>query len=265
MHVTLPTKSFSSLLSRTKPAISKRSTLPILHCTKLEAKDGVLFATATDLDCTIHAKANGDGTKVEAEGSIAVSHEVLSDLMSVWPEDDKLTLRVVDSELTVKTAGREFSILTLPADEYPGEPDEEKPELTFTADICTALRTARIAAERESANPVLTGVYFEAGQTLKLVATDTHRLIICDTCVRTNLEKPLGFIVPPKQIAAFVHPGEATWSFGQNSIVITQGNATLRSRIIDGKFPEYRKVMPKVSDRMYTVDRGEINQRKSVV
>ncbi len=244
-------------------AVSSRNTLPILSNVLLETQDDRLKLTATDLDTAIRSVIPA---VVAENGAVAVPAGILSDVVSKLP-DAPVTLEMQDGKVTVRSGKSDYTILSLPAEDFPVVPEvSEGTDLTLPqATLKEMLRHTTFAASKEETRSILMGVLFEArGSTLTLVATDTHRLAWKQTVLGEEVANPVSAIVPARPLAELERVLKDTAEesvhirFGPSQVQFETNDVTLVSRVLDGQFPNYEKVIPKATERKITFDRNEL-------
>ena len=243
-------------------AVSSRNTLPILANVLLQTEDDRLKLTATDLDTAIRSVIPAT---VHENGEVAVPARVLGDVVSKL-SDAPVTLELQDGKVTVRSGKSDYTILSLPAEDFPVTPEvKDGGELRLPqSQLKEMLRMTTFAASKEESRSILMGVLFEArGDTLTLVATDTHRLAKKQSTLANPVENPLSAIIPAKPLAELERvlkdsaDEEITIRFGQSQVQFSTGDVTLVSRMLDGQFPNYEKVIPKNTERKITFARDE--------
>ncbi|MDQ3814677.1 MAG: DNA polymerase III subunit beta [Armatimonadota bacterium] len=243
-------------------AVSHRNTLPILSNVLLETEDDRVKLTATDLDTAIRCIIPAH---VAENGAVAVPAGILTDVVSKLP-DAPVTLEMQDGKVTVRCGKSDYMILSLPAEDFPVVPEvEDGTELTLPqATIKDMLRLTTFSASKEETRSILMGVLFEArGGAMTLVATDTHRLAWKRAQLGTEIVSPVTAIVPAKPLAELERLLKDTVDetvqvrFGASQVQFQTTDVTLVSRVLDGQFPNYEKVIPKNAERKITFDRNE--------
>ncbi len=261
MEVTADRAHLAQTLGIVARAISTRSTLPILSNVLVEASINQLTLTATDLDTSIRASLEA---KVKTPGTISVAANVLSEVVSSLPTSE-VDLQLKENQLHVRAGRARYQILILPADEFPSLPEvatEVALRLTQTA-LKDMIRQTLCAVAKEESNPILTGVLFEvrAGR-LNLVATDTHRLAWRSTKLSEAPKEKFSLIIPNRplnELQRLLKEGdsEVLIHLTENQVAFITEQATLISRVIDGQFPNYEKVIPQDTERAVTVNSKE--------
>ncbi len=263
MKVTCERSYLATALGVARRAVSARNTLPILSHVLLETQDDRLKLTATDLDTAIRCALPAS---VSENGSVALPAASLSDYVSKLP-DAPITLEMSDGKVIVRSGHSRFTLMSSPAEDFPDVPEvAQGTEITVSAaTLKEMLRLTAFAASKEESRSLLMGVLFEArGNVLTLVATDTHRLAWNQTQLTSEVAVPISAIVPAKPLIELerVLKNSAeemvTIRFGSSQVQFQSADATLVSRVLDGQFPNYEKVIPKQTERKVTFERNEL-------
>ena len=262
MKITCERSYLANALAVAGRAVSSRNTLPILSNILLETEDDRIKLTATDLDTAIRGVIPAG---VAENGAVAVPAGVLTDVVSKLA-DAPVTLEMQDGKVTVRSGKSDYTILSLPAEDFPVVPevpegtDIELPQATLKE----MLRHTTFAASKEETRSILMGVLFEArGQNLTLVATDTHRLAWKQTQLGSEVTTPVSAIVPARPLVELERLLADTVEetvhvrFGNSQVQFETADVTLVSRVLDGQFPNYEKVIPKAAERKIVFDRAE--------
>lgn len=241
-------------------AVERRQTLPILSNVLLTAQDGNLTLTATDLEVELSAKVE---LPVETPGAITLPARKLHDILRALPEDGTVAMSVEGDKATVRCGRSRFMLMTLPASDFPTLED-----LPFSGDIHLPQRTLRILIERthfamaqQDVRYYLNGLLLEvAPGVLRLVATDGHRLAFQELPTEVEVSEPRQVIVPRKGVMELMRlladsEAEVTLGLGTNHIRLVLGDIRLTSKLIDGKFPDYQRVIPPEGGRVVIADR----------
>ncbi|HEX8832913.1 MAG TPA: DNA polymerase III subunit beta [Abditibacteriaceae bacterium] len=262
MKITCERSYLATALGVAGRAVSNRNTLPILSNVLLETEDDRLKLTATDLDTAIRSVIPAT---VFENGAVAVPAGVLSDVVSKLP-DAPVSIEMQDGKVTVRSGKSDYTILSLPAEDFPVVPEvSDGTNLTLPqSTLKEMLRMTTFAASKEETRSILMGVLFEAkGSTLTLVATDTHRLAWKQTQLGEAVTTPVTAIVPARPLAELERVLKDTVDemvhirFGPSQVQFETGDVRLVSRVLDGQFPNYEKVIPKSVERKITFDRNE--------
>jgi DNA polymerase-3 subunit beta len=244
-------------LAHIQNVVERRTTIPILANVKLDAKDGRLTLTATDLDLTLMAH---EDAQVERPGITTVSAHTLFDIVRKLP--DGATLRLEQppgrTELTLAAARSEFHLPSLAADEFPAMPHEDL-DVRFALppkDLAKLIDKTRFAISTEETRYYLNGVHLHATKAggasmLRGVATDGHRL--------SRVEVALPIIVPKKAVGEIrkllEEQGDEPIQIAVSParIQFQSGRDLLVARLIDGTFPDYERVIPAGNERVATL------------
>jgi DNA polymerase III subunit beta len=246
MKFTISQEAFAEGLQNAVSAVNSRSTLPILSNVLLQASNGELVLTATDLDFTVRTKAEA---KVGKSGSTTLPARHLSTLVKDLPKTDIEVEVDGKSMATLKSGAGVYKIFGMPEAEFPGLPAfEGAVEFKLKAsDLKDGLRKTHYAISLDETRYVLNGIFFSfKGDKLTLVATDGRRLALAEV---NDLE------IPPSQERALHDDGEVVVRISQNMVQFDCGPTTLISKLVEGNYPNYVQVIPtKVNERV-TVER----------
>ncbi len=260
MKFTISQEAFAEGLQNAVSAVNPRSTLPILSNVLLQASDGELVLTSTDLDFTVRTKV---AAKVGKSGSTTLPARRLSTLVKDLPKTDIEVEVDSKSMATLKSGAGVYKIFGMPEAEFPGLPAfEGAVEFKLkAADLKDGLRKTHYAISLDETRYVLNGIFFSfKGDKLTLVATDGRRLALAEV---NDLEIPPSqereFIVRTKAISelmrALKDDGEVVIRLAQNMVQFDCGPTTLISKLVEGNYPNYVQVIPtKVNERV-TVER----------
>jgi DNA polymerase-3 subunit beta len=229
--------------------VERRHTLPILANVLLEHKDGGLFVTATDLEMQITAHAGLPGK--EAQG-VTVAARKLQDLLRALPEDAVLNVEASGSRMSVRAGRSRFSLQTLPASDYPriGVGQDEAQALTLPQrELRGLLKSVEFAMAQQDIRYYLNGMLLVVGgATLQAVATDGHRLSWASIAVAGDQQRQ-EVILPRKtvlELGKLLADSDepVTLELLPNQVRLRFGNVELTSKVVDGKFPDYNRVIP---------------------
>jgi len=231
--------------------------LPVLSGLHLVLSGDQLVVTGSDLELTIARtlEVNGDN-----DGSAVVPAKLLIDVVrSLEPGAIELDLSELD--LTIRGGRSEFSIRTIPTDEFPQLVSAEGPAVTIeAASFVAALRHVVAAASSDDSRPILTGVLLtpvEAG--LRLVATDSYRLAVSDIPGASILEGDQSVLVPSRALAEVRRvvgdAPELTLRLGESDAAFAIDGLVVTTRLIDGDFPKYEGLIPTGESNSLQVNR----------
>ncbi|WP_028753689.1 DNA polymerase III subunit beta [Rhizobium leucaenae] len=246
MKLTIPKSDLARVLTNVGRVIESRNTIPILGNVLLHADNGTLRVTGTDLDIVATDTAPAD---VSEPGAVCVDAKLLSDIAKKAGNDISLSLE--GDRLIVKSGRSVFKLATLPAADFPTL-GADKYDATFDIDLAALFGPVAFAISDEQTRYYLGGVFFHIKDgTATAVATDGHRL---SRNKGPSIPEFEGVIVPKKTVG-LLPKGVVSVQVSTAKIKITAGDFVLTSKLIDGTFPDYERVIPTSNDKMVTVDR----------
>jgi DNA polymerase-3 subunit beta len=247
MHLVIHKEDLTRALAATTKVVEARSTIPILSSVQLAASGDGLAITATDLDIIATAGVPAEVTK---PGNICVSAKLLNDIARKATGD--ITMTLDDDKLLVKSGRSRFSLATLSAEDFPTLGDD-KFDAEFEIDLAALFAPVSFAISTEETRYYLNGVFFKGGKS-EAVATDGHRL---GRHYGPELPAFDGIIVPRKTVG-LLPKGKVQVSVSPQKIRIVSDDVRITSKLIDGTFPDYERVIPKNNERVVTVDRDAL-------
>lgn len=267
MKFSLSRSHFLKALQHGNSVIERRTTVPILANILIDATgDDTVTFTSTDLEISIVETVPA---AIETKGSTTVSGKMLHDIVRKLPGDAEifLSLNKEQTRLIVESGKSHFELSILVPDDYPSVTVTDLPN-TFTVPAKTLLdlfdRTA-FAMSTEETRYYLNGIYMHAteDQKLRAVATDGHRMARMQAPLPKGAEGIPGVIISRKtvgQIQDMASDGGDDLQIGlsETQISVKFKNAYLISRLVDGQFPEYERVVPKNADKMFTFDPSQM-------
>jgi DNA polymerase III subunit beta len=257
-------------LGHIQSVVERRNTIPILSNVLIEAIGGsVIRVMATDLDMQIVETVDA---KVETPGATTVSAHLLFEIARKLPEGSEVSLSASDGEMLVRAGRYQSKLKTLPRDDFPVLAEGELPtsfELD-AKDIVRIIEKTRFAISTEETRYYLNGIFLHVtedgnGQ-LRAAATDGHRL------ARYTLPRPDGAesmpdVIVPRKCVSELHKllgeagdGRVQVELSPSKIRFTFGSAVLTSKLIDGTFPDYSRVIPTANDKLLRVDPKSFGQ-----
>ena len=258
-------------LSHVQSVVERRGTIPILSNVKIDAEEGKLHLTATDMDIAVVEHVNAS---VPEPGKTTVPAQTFYEIVRKLPDGSQVEITKADdaTKLVIKAGSSRFSLATLPVEEFPVMTEGELPfRFTITAAECNALiDKTRFAVSTEETRYYLNGIYLHATenqgvQVLRAVATDGHRLARVEVALPSGAAEMPGVIIPRKTIGEIKKLSEdgATQveiSLSESKIRFACGSAILVSKLIDGTFPDYERVIPTANDKIMEVDCKEFTK-----
>jgi DNA polymerase III subunit beta len=263
MKATIERATLLKCLGHVQSVVERRNTIPILSNVLIEASvDGSLRLMATDLDIQIVESVQA---KVETAGATTVSAHTLFDIVRKLPEGSEVRIEAAEGKMLVQANRARFNLQTLPRDDFPMIAEGALPT-SFDLEATTLIHIidkTRFAISTEETRYYLNGIFFHVSDdpvpVLKAAATDGHRL------ARVTMPRPDGaeampdIIVPRKCIAELRRlldevDGSVHIDLSPTKIRFDLGNAVLTSKLIDGTFPDYSRVIPTGNDKLLKID-----------
>lgn len=251
---------FLQPLSQVIGVVERKQTLPVLANFLISARDGEITITGTDMEVELIAAAPAD---VKGDGEITIPARKLVDIVRALPDGVSIGVTVEGDKATVSSGRSRFTLATLPATEFPATDQVETLETVKIQEVELKglLDKTSFAMANQDVRYYLNGLLFEFrdGQ-LRTVATDGHRLAICDHPNPVEVSSDRQLIVPRKgvlELARMLGDGEEEVEFalGKNHVRLVRGKTVLTSKLIDGRFPDYEAVIPVGTDREIKIDR----------
>lgn len=266
MKLSCSRKNLNFALNIVSLAVNSSTTLPVLNNILLKAADKKLYLSATNLEIAINYSIAAD---IKNEGAITIPAKLLTSYVA-FLEDDNVEMKLEDgTTLNIKTKTSQTKIKGITPNEFPLIPKVEKdtiielPAKSLAQAIDYTVFSAAVTATR----PILTGVYLHAEKdTLKMVATDSFRLAEKKTKLSKRAEKNTECIVPVKtllELGRILSTGNyedevVAINISKTQILFSLNGVELISRLIEGKFPDYEKIIPKATRTKMEADIGHL-------
>ena len=268
MKATIERAKLLRCLSHVQSVVERRNTIPILSNVLIEASgDGRVRIMATDLDLQVVESL--EAVSVELPGAITVSAHLLFDIARKLPDGSQVSLETADNRLAVKAGRTRFSLPTLPRDDFPVIVEGDLPtSFELPARVLAELvdRT-RFAISTEETRYYLNGIFIHVSDddqpVLKAAATDGHRLARFTIPRSEGAEGMPDVIVPRKAVGELrklleeALDGNVEIDLSPSKIRFTlggEGGVVLTSKLIDGTFPDYSRVIPTGNDKLLKLD-----------
>ena len=244
--------------------VERRQTLPILSNVLLRLEGKKLSLTGTDLEVELVGRVELESAGTD--GEITVPARKLVDICKSLPDGSTIELKVESGKAVVKAGRSRFTLSTLAASEFPsveegaGELALELPQAT----VKRLIERTAFAMAQQDVRYYLNGMLLElkSGR-LRMVATDGHRLALC-TAPDTVSAGDAAVIIPRKGVLELSRllegEGDVSLIIGSNHVRAANSQFTFTSKLVDGKFPEYERVLPKSPDKTVIGDRLELKQ-----
>jgi DNA polymerase-3 subunit beta len=272
MQITVNRDHLAAGVARAVRAVEKRNTIPILSNILLTATGGELRLRATDLDIEISGRITA---QVGTDGATTLPAHTLHDILRKWPEGAELKLEVnpLTGTAVIKSGRSRFALQTLPADDFP-DLNAGEPAFNFVLAaeaLAGAIKRVQFAISTEETRYYLNGIYLhqtsgEAGTpVLRLVATDGHRLSLAEMPAPEGsaaLDGIRGIIIPRKAVGeirrmAEEAGGDIAISGTSGKLTAEAGGTRLVTKLIDGTYPDYARVIPRGNACSVMLDAAE--------
>lgn len=259
MKLSCTQENLAHALAKVAPIAAKGGTLPILSNVLLEAREGALKLSATNLEIGITATIRG---KIEQEGTFTVAGRLFNDYVGLL-ESSAVSLELSGEHLEIRSGNARTKIHGLPAEEFPVIPvlDGTPTAVMPGSDFFGALSQVLFSVSASDARPELSGVLLSfEGNKVTLVGTDSYRLAERSVALKAPSQKTQSIIVPARAASELGRilsreEGELTLSASENQVLFSIGDVELLSRLISGTFPNYREIIPKASTTKVVIDK----------
>ncbi|MBE9607796.1 DNA polymerase III subunit beta [Chitinilyticum piscinae] len=244
--------------------VERRNTLPILANVLIRKEGDKLTFTGTDLEIQI-ASSQVEGFSGN-DFAITVAAKKFSDILRAIPDKTVVSLDEDDSRLTIKAGKSRFNLQTLPAADFPTLAVDTNLRATVRlpqGQLKALLGRAQFAMAHQDIRYYLNGLFMVTeGNLLKLVATDGHRLAFASAELATSFDKN-EVILPRKTILELYKlladvDDEVAIDIAGNQVKFSFGNIVIHSKVVDGKFPDYNRVIPQNNDKLLTIERTQL-------
>jgi len=262
MQLTIELPALKTLVNKLIGAVERKNTIPSLANIALITDGDILTGKATDLDIEVTAQAPA---VIAKQGSTTVSAAMLAAIVAKMPAGALVSLTLDDKgELTVKAGKSRYELQTLPIEDFPRMASSEY-DYSFTMqshDLARLFNLSKGAMSTEETRYYLQGVYLHPTPDNDLcgVSTDGHRLYKVTTPAHVDFP---GVIVPRKTVAELVKTldiGDVVVSVSDTKIKFDMGAVTIVSKVIDGTFPDYTRVIPTANNNHITANSAELKQ-----
>lgn len=242
--------------------VERRQTMPILANVLLVARNNEVSITATDLEVELVASTE---VEVEGSGEVTVPGRKLLDICRALPENAEISISLAGEKLNIRSGRSKFSLTTLPAAEFPTVEDINAGQ-SIKLDqgtLSRLLEKTHFSMAQQDVRYYLNGLLLETGKNvLRAVATDGHRLALCQLQLDDPKLPEQQVIVPRKGVLELQRllgdEGSLVVELGSNHIRIQLEGIRFTSKLIDGRFPEYERVIPGDTDNLITADRQSL-------
>ncbi len=266
MKFSLSRESLLKPLLLVSGAVERKSTLPILSNILFDVSENRLTLTATDLELEMVASASV--MNQGEDGKLTIPAKKLLDICKSLPEDSELIFETNDETVIICSGRSRYSLSTLPATDFPNI-EEWKGDVEFRinkSDLLRLIESTHFSMANQDVRYYLNGMSIETeGQEIRSVATDGHRLAICKIADESLALPSRQVIVPRKGILEIIRlldpvEEEIQVYLGSNHIRIIDNEYSFTSKLVDGRFPDYRRVLPRNGDKVLETNKDELKQ-----
>ncbi|MFC2248513.1 DNA polymerase III subunit beta [Labrys portucalensis] len=266
--ITMERGSLWAALQAVSRIIDRKNTIPILGNVLIVADTGSVTITSTNLDMRIEATVPADGDAF----ALTVPAGAISDIVRKFDDGAQVSMTAEDTRVIVRSGRSRFTLLTLPALDYPSmQPQEWRREFSIpAAALQQLLTTVDFAISTEETRYYLNGIYLHAVDdagtaVLRAVATDGHRLARdqveapADAVGMPGIIVPTGFVAEASRfLSSFKTAGEVRLEIAETMIRLSAANTVLQSKLVDGTFPDYARVIPRDNGLTLAAARAEL-------
>ncbi len=267
MKAKISKKNFVQSLSHLHGVVEKRNTIPILANVLIEAKDKNLVLAATDMEI---AELQNISCEVLQEGAVTTPAHILYDIVRKLPDDSVIELESKEGKKLEITADKiSFSLMCLPPNDFPDIHTGEYPEGfdIDTASLSRLIDKTIFSVSTEETRYYLNGIYLHSikeneKEVLRAVATDGHRLSRLSATLPQNIKNLNGVIIPRKTVTEIkkiidTQEGNVKVQIANNKIRFSINNVIITSKLLDGAFPDYERVIPSNNTKELVVETQE--------
>jgi DNA polymerase III subunit beta len=243
--------------------VERRQTLPVLANLMIEVRDSEASFTGTDLEVELRARMQVEDAE---SGELTVPARKLFDICRALPDGTRVELRQSAERVALHAGKSRYTLTTLPAADFPTVefPEAVERYSVAQAELKRLLERTAFAMANQDVRYYLNGLLLEARpEGLRAVATDGHRLALCDAPLISAVPERRQFIVPRKgvlELQRLLDAGGETVEIelGRNHVRVRLGETQFTSKLIDGRFPDYEAVIPIGADREVHANRDEL-------
>jgi DNA polymerase-3 subunit beta len=261
MKFSIARESILAPLQLVTGVVERRQTLPVLSNTLVVVETDSVALTGTDLEVEVVGRASG--ADVVETGSTTIPARKLLDIVKSLPEGADVNFKLDGEKVTVSSARSRFTLSTLPASEFPNVEGSQE-QLSFSLDarlFRQMIEKTAFSMAQQDVRYYLNGMLLELKDgVIRLVATDGHRLAMVMAKFGHEDGETHQAIVPRKGILELSRlladvDGEVSVAIGANHIQVTAGDVVFTSKLVDGRFPDYERVIPRGSDKQLLANR----------
>jgi len=244
--------------------VERRQTMPVLANVLLSARENRLSITGTDLEVELVAS---HAVSVQQAGDVTVPGRKLLDIFRALPEQTSVSLTTDGDRVALRAGRSRFTLSSLPAAEFPVIEEINSQQVLSVSQgaLRRLIDKTHFSMAQQDVRYYLNGILLETeGKALRAVATDGHRLALCETPLQAAAKTAQQVIVPRKGVLELQRilgsDGELELAIGTNHVRVQIGDIRFTSKLIDGRFPEYGRVVPSTPTKIVQADRDPLRQ-----
>ncbi len=262
MKFCISKESLFTSLSSVCGVIERRQTLPVLSNLLFKLTANQLVITGTDLEVELVSTIT-EGLTVNEEGETTLPARKLLDICKNLPDNAQITFNIKNDKATVTSGKSRFSLSTLPSDDFPSLEQitaETRIEIT-KGDLKTLFDSTSFAMALQDVRYYLNGLLFEVSPSkVRTVATDGHRLALSDLEKSCGVSSDQQVIIPRKGVIELQRllddsEDQISLELSSNHVQALIGSIRFTSKLIDGKFPDYERVIPQIGEKIVSLDK----------
>lgn len=268
MKTTIKREDILAPLQKVIGAVERRQTLPILGNVLLKSIAGDMTLTATDLEIEMVARVVGKGAD---DFQTTIPARKLLDICKALPESSSIKFAIAENRVSLTSARSRFSLASLQAKDFPGL-DEIEAQQSFSISqnqLKSLFDKTSFAMAQQDVRYYLNGILMEITTgAIKLVATDGHRLALSEIKLDTGVDEERQIIIPRKavlELSRLLDSGDspANCILSQNHLRVETNSLVFTTKLIDGKFPDYQRVIPVDGNKSMEVNRETLKNSMS--
>ncbi len=266
MHFNIDRDKLLKPLQQVAGVVERRQTLPVLSNVLMVVEGDTLSLTGTDMEVELVARIPLENSFDNAD--ITVPAKKLLDICKSLPDESHIEFITEDQKLILKSGRSRFVLATLPSNEFPNL-DESQDGVSFAINqgyLKSVIDRTGFAMAQQDVRFYLNGMLFEVSTNLmRVVATDGHRLALCNAEIHCEVENNIQAIVPRKGVLELSKlftdlDADVSVTLSENRIKVESSDLRFTSKLVDGKFPDYARVLPKNSDKTVLSEKSEMKQ-----
>ena len=260
MRFTLQREAFLKPLAQVVNVVERRQTLPVLANFLVQVQSGQLSLTGTDLEVEMISRIAVEDAQ---DGETTIPARKLFEIVRALPDGSKVTVSQAAEKITVQAGRSRFTLSSLPANDFPSIDEVEATERVRVpeAALKELIERTAFAMAQQDVRYYLNGLLFDLRESsLRCVATDGHRLALCEAPLDSGTSTKRQIIVPRKgvtELQRLLEGGERELELemGRSHLRVKRDDVTFTSKLIDGRFPDYEAVIPIGADKEVRIDR----------